>query len=91
MLRRRRHVESPRAYVAAKLTHLPPTFMLGDGQDYMGFKNKPLTNMQEFQWFVVAVLRNEGTDGTANYVSYILLLCIDQGRWLDLALYSPDQ
>ncbi|XP_043991411.1 receptor-type tyrosine-protein phosphatase F-like isoform X10 [Gambusia affinis] len=70
MLRRRRHVESPRAYVAAKLTHLPPTFMLGDGQDYMGFKNKPLTNMQEFQWFVVAVLRNEGTDGTANYMTF---------------------
>ncbi|XP_027877349.1 receptor-type tyrosine-protein phosphatase F isoform X10 [Xiphophorus couchianus] len=70
VLRRRRHVESPRAYVAAKLTHLPPTFMLGDGQDYMGFKNKPLTNMQEFQWFVVAVLRNEGTDGAANYMTF---------------------
>ncbi|XP_016532738.1 receptor-type tyrosine-protein phosphatase F isoform X15 [Poecilia formosa] len=70
MLRRRRHVESPRAYVAAKLTHLPPTFTLGDDQDYMGFKNKPLTNMQEFQWFVVAVLRNEGTDGTASYMTF---------------------
>ncbi|XP_014872355.1 receptor-type tyrosine-protein phosphatase F isoform X13 [Poecilia latipinna] len=70
MLRRRRHVESPRAYVAAKLTHLPPTFTLGDDQDYMGFKNKPLTNMQEFQWFVVAVLRNEGTDSTASYMTF---------------------
>ncbi|KAM4728482.1 receptor-type tyrosine-protein phosphatase F isoform 17-T20 [Anableps anableps] len=70
VLRRRRHVESPRAYVAAKLTHLPPTFVLGDDKDYMGFKNKPLTNMGEFLWFVVAVLRNEGTDGTANYITF---------------------
>ncbi|KAM4557203.1 receptor-type tyrosine-protein phosphatase F isoform 11-T13 [Fundulus diaphanus] len=70
VLRRRRHVESPRAYVAAKLASLPATFMLGDDKDYAGFRNKPLTNNQEYLCFVVAVLRNEGTDGTANYMTF---------------------
>ncbi|MEQ2264370.1 hypothetical protein XENORESO_003052 [Xenotaenia resolanae] len=70
VLRRRRHVEPPRAYVAAKLAYLPTTFTLGDDKDYMGFRNKPLTNHQEYLCFVVAVLRNEGTDGTANYMTF---------------------
>uniref|UniRef100_A0A3Q2UAG7 Receptor-type tyrosine-protein phosphatase F n=1 Tax=Fundulus heteroclitus TaxID=8078 RepID=A0A3Q2UAG7_FUNHE len=70
VLRRRRHVESPRAYVAAKLASLPATFMLGDDKDYAGFRNKPLTNNQEYLCFVVAVLRNEGTDSTANYMTF---------------------
>ncbi|MEQ2190405.1 hypothetical protein XENOCAPTIV_011340 [Xenoophorus captivus] len=88
VLRRRRHVEPPRAYVAAKLAYLPTTFTLGDDKDYMGFRNKPLTNHQEYLCFVVAILRNEGTDGTANYVSCTLLLYLNQGRWLD---YTLDQ
>ncbi|XP_047224366.1 receptor-type tyrosine-protein phosphatase F isoform X9 [Girardinichthys multiradiatus] len=70
VLRRRRHVEPPRAYVAAKLAYLPTTFTLGDDKDYMGFRNKPLTNHQEYLCFVVAVLRNEGTDSTANYITF---------------------
>ncbi|XP_021175672.2 receptor-type tyrosine-protein phosphatase F isoform X14 [Fundulus heteroclitus] len=70
VLRRRRHVESPRAYVAAKLASLPATFVLGDDKDYAGFRNKPLTNNQEYLCFVVAVLRNEGTDSTANYMTF---------------------
>ncbi|XP_038143618.1 receptor-type tyrosine-protein phosphatase F-like isoform X13 [Cyprinodon tularosa] len=70
VLRRRRHVDSPRAYVAAKLAHLPETFTLGDDKEYMGFTNKPLTNQQQYLCFVVAVLRNEGTDGAANYMTF---------------------
>uniref|UniRef100_A0A3Q2GI88 Receptor-type tyrosine-protein phosphatase F n=1 Tax=Cyprinodon variegatus TaxID=28743 RepID=A0A3Q2GI88_CYPVA len=70
VLRRRRHVDSPRAYVAAKLAHLPETFTLGDDKEYMGFRNKPLTNQQQYLCFVVAVLRNEGTDGAANYMTF---------------------
>lgn len=35
---------------------------------YNGFINKPLTSSQEYLCFVVAVLRFEGTDSTANYV-----------------------
>uniref|UniRef100_A0A665WTJ1 Receptor-type tyrosine-protein phosphatase F n=1 Tax=Echeneis naucrates TaxID=173247 RepID=A0A665WTJ1_ECHNA len=62
VLRRRRHLESSKAYIAAKLASLPATFTLGDEKRYNGFYNKPLTSPQEYLCFVLAVLRSEGTD-----------------------------
>ncbi|KAM7379598.1 hypothetical protein PAMP_005142 [Pampus punctatissimus] len=70
VLRRRRHLDSSKPYIAAKLASLPPTFTLGDEKDYNGFSNKPLTSQQEYLCFVLAVLRYEGTDGTANYMTF---------------------
>lgn len=69
VLRRRRHLDSSKPYIAAKLASLPPTFILGDETKYNGFYNKPLTSGQEYRCFVLAVLRSEKTtDNTANYV-----------------------
>uniref|UniRef100_A0A7N8XCB9 Receptor-type tyrosine-protein phosphatase F n=1 Tax=Mastacembelus armatus TaxID=205130 RepID=A0A7N8XCB9_9TELE len=69
VLRRRRHLDSSMPYIAAKLASLPPTFTLGDEKRYNGFYNKPLTS-QEYLCFVLAVLRNEGADNTANYMTF---------------------
>lgn len=68
VLRRRRHLDSSKPYIAAKLASLPTTFTLGDEKRYNGFYNKPLTSPQEYLCFVLAVLRYEGADSTANYV-----------------------
>lgn len=69
LLRRRRHLESSKSYIAAKLLSLPTTFTLGDKKNYNGFYNKPLNTDQEYLSFVMAVLHNNETDSTANYVS----------------------
>uniref|UniRef100_A0A8C5NH59 Receptor-type tyrosine-protein phosphatase F n=1 Tax=Gouania willdenowi TaxID=441366 RepID=A0A8C5NH59_GOUWI len=63
-LRRRRHLDSSKPYIAARLASLPTTFTLGDEKEYNGFYNKPLTSQQEYLSFVLAALRSEGTDGT---------------------------
>lgn len=68
LLRRRRHLDSSRPYIAAKLLSLPTTFTLGDKKNYSGFYNKPLNIDQEYLSFVMAVLQNNVTDSTANYV-----------------------
>lgn len=68
LLRRRRHLESPKSYIAAKLLSLPTTFTLGDKKNYNGFYNKPLNTEQEYLSFVMAVLQNNETDSSANYV-----------------------
>uniref|UniRef100_UPI0037E7C8C1 receptor-type tyrosine-protein phosphatase F isoform X7 n=1 Tax=Semicossyphus pulcher TaxID=241346 RepID=UPI0037E7C8C1 len=70
VLRRRRHLDSSKPYIAAKLASLPATFTLGDEKRYNGFYNKPLTSPQEYMCFVLAVLRYEGTDSTANYMTF---------------------
>ncbi|XP_044225396.1 receptor-type tyrosine-protein phosphatase F isoform X4 [Thunnus albacares] len=70
VLRRRRHLDSSKPYIAAKLASLPTTFTLGDEKRYNGFYNKPLTSQQEYLCFVLAVLRYEGTDGAANYMTF---------------------
>ncbi|KAL6104044.1 ptprf [Pungitius sinensis] len=70
VLRRRRHLDSSQPYIAAKLASLPPAFTVGDEKMYNGFINKPLTSSQEYLCFVVAVLRFEGTDSTANYMTF---------------------
>lgn len=67
VLRRRRHLDSSKPYIAAKLASLPTTFMLGDEKRYNGFYNKPLTGSQQYLCFVLAALRSEGTD-PAHYV-----------------------
>ncbi|XP_056277772.1 receptor-type tyrosine-protein phosphatase F isoform X11 [Pseudoliparis swirei] len=69
-LRRRRHLDSSQPYIAAKLASLPATFTVGDEKRYNGFHNKPLTSSQEYLCFVLAVLRYEGTDSTANYMTF---------------------
>lgn len=68
LLRRRRHLDSSKPYITAKLLSLPPTFTLGDKKNYNGFYNKPLNTDQEYLSFVMAVLQNNETDSTANYV-----------------------
>ncbi|XP_041658541.1 receptor-type tyrosine-protein phosphatase F isoform X7 [Cheilinus undulatus] len=70
VLRRRRHLDSSKPYIAAKLASLPTTFTLGDEKRYNGFYNKPLTSSQEYKCFVLAVLRSEGTDSAANYMTF---------------------
>ncbi|KAM6989214.1 receptor-type tyrosine-protein phosphatase F isoform 13-T15 [Tautogolabrus adspersus] len=70
VLRRRRHLDSSKPYIAAKLASLPTTFTLGDEKRYNGFYNKPLTSPQEYKCFVLAVLRSEGTDSAANYMTF---------------------
>uniref|UniRef100_A0A8C4I635 Receptor-type tyrosine-protein phosphatase F n=1 Tax=Dicentrarchus labrax TaxID=13489 RepID=A0A8C4I635_DICLA len=62
VLRRKRHLDSTKPYIAAKLASLPTTFTVGDEKRYNGFYNKPLTSPQEYLCFVLAVLRYEGTD-----------------------------
>uniref|UniRef100_A0AAQ6AJ72 Receptor-type tyrosine-protein phosphatase F n=1 Tax=Amphiprion ocellaris TaxID=80972 RepID=A0AAQ6AJ72_AMPOC len=70
VLRRRRHLDSSKPYIAAKLASLPASFTLGDEKRYNGFYNKPLTSQQEYLCFVLAALRYEGTDNTANYMTF---------------------
>uniref|UniRef100_A0A8C3B2B8 Receptor-type tyrosine-protein phosphatase F n=1 Tax=Cyclopterus lumpus TaxID=8103 RepID=A0A8C3B2B8_CYCLU len=67
VLRRRRHLDSSKPYIAAKLASLPTTFTVGDEKRYTGFYNKPLTSSQEYLCFVLAVLRYEGTDSTMTF------------------------
>uniref|UniRef100_A0A8C5I3Q6 Receptor-type tyrosine-protein phosphatase F n=1 Tax=Gouania willdenowi TaxID=441366 RepID=A0A8C5I3Q6_GOUWI len=62
--RRRRHLDSSKPYIAARLASLPTTFTLGDEKEYNGFYNKPLTSQQEYLSFVLAALRSEGTDAS---------------------------
>uniref|UniRef100_A0A671YWF4 Receptor-type tyrosine-protein phosphatase F n=1 Tax=Sparus aurata TaxID=8175 RepID=A0A671YWF4_SPAAU len=66
VLRRRRHLDSSKPYIAAKLDSLPTTFTLGDEKRYHGFYNKPLTSAQEYLCFVLAVLRYEGMTFSAS-------------------------
>lgn len=68
VLRRRRHLESSKTYIAAKLNSLPSAFTLGDERTYGGFYNKPLSQ-QEYLCFVLAVLQYDGGDSASNYVS----------------------
>ncbi|XP_069013951.1 receptor-type tyrosine-protein phosphatase F isoform X14 [Embiotoca jacksoni] len=70
VLRRRRHLDSSKSYITAKLASLPTTFTVGDEKMYNGFYNKPLTSPQEYLCFVLAVLRYDGTDTTANYMTF---------------------
>ncbi|XP_019119109.1 receptor-type tyrosine-protein phosphatase F isoform X8 [Larimichthys crocea] len=70
VLRRRRHLDSSKPYIAAKLASLPTTFTLGDEKRYNGFYNKPLSSPQEYLCFVLAVLRSEGADSTTNYMTF---------------------
>ncbi|XP_076600761.1 receptor-type tyrosine-protein phosphatase F isoform X12 [Chaetodon auriga] len=70
VLRRRRHLDSSKPYIAAKLASLPTTFVLGDEKRHNGFYNKPLASSQEYICFVLAVLRYEGADTTANYMTF---------------------
>lgn len=58
LLRRRRHTESVRPYIAAKLSSLPDTFTLGDEETYNGFYNRPLPN-NHYQCFVMAELKDQ--------------------------------
>lgn len=69
VVRHRRHLDSTKPYIAAKLASLPTTFMLGDEKRYDEFFNKPLTSSQQYLCFVLAELQSEGTDSTAQYVS----------------------
>uniref|UniRef100_A0A8C2A9H7 Receptor-type tyrosine-protein phosphatase F n=1 Tax=Cyprinus carpio TaxID=7962 RepID=A0A8C2A9H7_CYPCA len=52
LLRRRRHTDTVRPYIAAKLSSLPDTFTLGDEKTYNGFYNRPLPN-NHYQCFVM--------------------------------------
>ncbi|XP_034470611.1 receptor-type tyrosine-protein phosphatase F isoform X21 [Hippoglossus hippoglossus] len=70
VLRRRRHLDSSKPYIAAKLESLPASFTLGDEKRYSGFYNKPLTSPQEYLCFVLAMLRSDGTDNAANYMTF---------------------
>ncbi|RVE62112.1 hypothetical protein OJAV_G00177380 [Oryzias javanicus] len=70
VLRRRRHLDPSKPYIAAKLASLPTTFTLGDEKMYHGFYNKPLSSQQEYLCFVLAVLRYEETNNTANYMTF---------------------
>ncbi|XP_069366892.1 receptor-type tyrosine-protein phosphatase F isoform X9 [Paralichthys olivaceus] len=70
VLRRRRHLDSSKPYIAAKLASLPTSFTLGDEKRYNGFYNKPLTSPQEYLCFVLAMLRSDGTDSAANYMTF---------------------
>uniref|UniRef100_A0A3P8WKC3 Receptor-type tyrosine-protein phosphatase F n=1 Tax=Cynoglossus semilaevis TaxID=244447 RepID=A0A3P8WKC3_CYNSE len=58
-LRRRRHLDSSKPYIAAKLDSLPANFTLGDEKMYGGFYNRPLTSPQEYLCFVLAQLQSE--------------------------------
>ncbi|XP_039872661.1 receptor-type tyrosine-protein phosphatase F isoform X16 [Maylandia zebra] len=70
VVRHRRHLDSTKPYIAAKLASLPTTFMLGDEKRYDEFFNKPLTSSQQYLCFVLAELQSEGTDSTAQYMTY---------------------
>uniref|UniRef100_A0A672RWP0 Receptor-type tyrosine-protein phosphatase F n=1 Tax=Sinocyclocheilus grahami TaxID=75366 RepID=A0A672RWP0_SINGR len=58
LLRRRRHTDTVRPYIAAKLPSLPDTFILGDEKPYNGFYNRPLPN-NHYQCFVMAELKDQ--------------------------------
>ncbi|XP_058653501.1 receptor-type tyrosine-protein phosphatase F isoform X6 [Onychostoma macrolepis] len=58
LLRRRRHTDTVRPYIAAKLPSLPDTFTLGDEKTYNGFYNRPLPN-NHYQCFVMAELKDQ--------------------------------
>ncbi|XP_006792316.1 receptor-type tyrosine-protein phosphatase F isoform X16 [Neolamprologus brichardi] len=70
VVRHRRHLDSTKPYIAAKLASLPTTFMLGDEKRYDEFFNKPLTSSQQYLCFVLAELQSEGTDSAAQYMTY---------------------
>ncbi|XP_067219435.1 receptor-type tyrosine-protein phosphatase F isoform X4 [Chanodichthys erythropterus] len=59
LLRRRRHTDNVRSYIAAKLLTLPESFTLGDEKTYNGFYNRPLSNNQNYQCFVMAELKDQ--------------------------------
>uniref|UniRef100_A0A668AGD9 Receptor-type tyrosine-protein phosphatase F n=1 Tax=Myripristis murdjan TaxID=586833 RepID=A0A668AGD9_9TELE len=67
VLRRRRQLESPRPYIAAKLESLPATFTLGDEKRYNGFYNKPLPGHQQYLCFVLAALQEQDHNSTSPY------------------------
>uniref|UniRef100_A0A673BAL2 Receptor-type tyrosine-protein phosphatase F n=1 Tax=Sphaeramia orbicularis TaxID=375764 RepID=A0A673BAL2_9TELE len=71
VLRRRRHLDSSKPYIAAKLASLPTSFTLGDEKTYNGFYNKPLTSQQDYLCFVLAALRDEQQDSTSPYSDVI--------------------
>ncbi|XP_013862912.1 receptor-type tyrosine-protein phosphatase F isoform X6 [Austrofundulus limnaeus] len=70
VLRRRRHLDPSKAYIAAKLDSLPTSFILGDEKHYNGFHNKPLISQQEYLCFLLAELKYEETDSAANYMTF---------------------
>uniref|UniRef100_A0A8C2DQU5 Receptor-type tyrosine-protein phosphatase F n=1 Tax=Cyprinus carpio TaxID=7962 RepID=A0A8C2DQU5_CYPCA len=59
LVRTRRHTDTVRPYIAAKLPSLPDTFTLGDEKTYNGFYNRPLPNNQHYQCFVMAELKDQ--------------------------------
>uniref|UniRef100_A0A8C1XE15 Receptor-type tyrosine-protein phosphatase F n=1 Tax=Cyprinus carpio TaxID=7962 RepID=A0A8C1XE15_CYPCA len=59
LVRTRRHTDTVRPYIAAKLPSLPDTFTLGDEKMYNGFYNRPLPNNQHYQCFVMAELKDQ--------------------------------
>uniref|UniRef100_A0A673B9H1 Receptor-type tyrosine-protein phosphatase F n=1 Tax=Sphaeramia orbicularis TaxID=375764 RepID=A0A673B9H1_9TELE len=70
VLRRRRHLDSSKPYIAAKLASLPTSFTLGDEKTYNGFYNKPLTSQQDYLCFVLAALRDEQQDSSDKYMTF---------------------
>ncbi|XP_057189333.1 receptor-type tyrosine-protein phosphatase F isoform X9 [Triplophysa rosa] len=59
LLRRRRHTDTVRPYITAKLDYLPDTFTLGDEKTYNGFFNRPVPNNQPYLCFVMAELKDQ--------------------------------
>ncbi|XP_029930135.1 receptor-type tyrosine-protein phosphatase F isoform X3 [Myripristis murdjan] len=70
VLRRRRQLESPRPYIAAKLESLPATFTLGDEKRYNGFYNKPLPGHQQYLCFVLAALQEQDHNSSDKYRTF---------------------
>ncbi|KAJ0058874.1 hypothetical protein NL108_001113, partial [Boleophthalmus pectinirostris] len=70
VLRRRRHLDTSKPYIAAKLASLPPVFTLGDEQKYNGFYNRPLTSQQDYLCFVLAALRDDHQDQADKYMTF---------------------
>ncbi|XP_071262650.1 receptor-type tyrosine-protein phosphatase F-like isoform X16 [Salvelinus alpinus] len=63
-LKRRQTQEFLRPYIAAKMDALPDTFPLGDEKQYNGFYNKPLPGQQQYLCFVLAALKDHGSQKT---------------------------
>ncbi|XP_051554728.1 receptor-type tyrosine-protein phosphatase F-like isoform X5 [Myxocyprinus asiaticus] len=59
LLRRRRHTDTVRPYITAKLATLPDTFTLGDEKMYNNFYNHPVPNSQPYLCFVMAELKDQ--------------------------------
>ncbi|XP_051556421.1 receptor-type tyrosine-protein phosphatase F isoform X4 [Myxocyprinus asiaticus] len=59
LIRRRRHADTIRPYITAKLASLPDTFTLGDEKTYNGFYNRPVPNNQPYLCFVMAELKDQ--------------------------------